>query len=98
MSLGDRIGDGLLAAMASDRSHIRLMAVLALGELKLRRAVVPLVELLMREREGIWREEARVLGRFGASAFRALSRFFRDPKGHGERVAHALAYLCLHGA
>jgi hypothetical protein len=98
VTFGDRVGDGLLTAMASERSHIRLMAVLALGELKLRRAVVPLAELLMREREGIWREEARVLGRFGASAFRALSRFFRDPKGHGERLAYALAHLCLHGA
>jgi HEAT repeat protein len=94
---GEAAGDAFIDALAARKTFVRQAAALGLGELKLRRAVVPVLHLLLSEQSEIWPELARTLGGFGTGAVRALTRALKDPKGQEARLSLALAHLALHG-
>ncbi|MDH5492906.1 MAG: hypothetical protein OEY14_13210, partial [Myxococcales bacterium] len=95
--LGDTVGDALVEGLAARKTFVRQAAALVLGELRLRRAVVPMVHLLMNEPTDVWREIARLLGDFGKGALRSLGRVAREPKGKEGRIAYAMAHLAVAG-
>ncbi len=97
LDFGEAGGDVLLDGLTARKTFVRQASSLALGQLKLRRAVFPLVHLLQTEPSDVWREVARVLGSFGPPALRSVTRGLRDPKGNEERYAWTLAYLANHG-
>ena len=97
IEFGESAGDALIDGLNARKTFVRQASAIALGHLKLRRAVVPLVHLLTNEPSEIWREIARVLGEFGTAAFRAISRALKDPKGFEERFILTLAHLANHG-
>ena len=97
VEFGEAAGDVLIDGLTAKKTFVRQAAAIALGHLKLRRAVVPLLHLLANEPSEVWREVARVLGEFGTGAFRALSRGVKDPKGDAERFTLALAHLANNG-
>ncbi|AKF10665.1 hypothetical protein [Sandaracinus amylolyticus] len=95
--LGDEAGDALIDGLTSRKTFARQAFALALGHLKLRRAVVPLLHLLTSETTDVWREVARVYGSFGNASFRTLSQKLHDPKAPEERYVLTLAHLANHG-
>jgi len=97
VDLGDEAGDALIDGLGARKTFVRQAFALALGHLKLRRAVVPLVHLLSNEESDVWREAARVVGSFGNASFRNVIRLLRDPKGKEERYTWALAHLANNG-
>ncbi|MEM9192045.1 MAG: hypothetical protein AAGF12_22920 [Myxococcota bacterium] len=97
VGFGEAAGDAFIDGLGARKTFVRQASALALGHLRLRRAVVPLVHLLQNEPSDVWREVARILGLFGTGAFRALSRALKDPKGKDERFSYTLAHLANHG-
>jgi hypothetical protein len=95
--LGDEAGDALIDGLGARKTFARQAFALALGHLKLRRAVVPLLHLLGSEPTDVWREVARVYGTFGNASFRTLSQKLADPKAPDDRFVLALAHLANHG-
>lgn len=95
--LGDEAGDALIDGLGARKTFARQAFALALGHLKLRRAVVPLLHLLISEPTDVWKEVARVFGTFGNASFRTLSQKLHDPKAPEDRFALALAHLSNHG-
>ncbi len=95
--LGEEAGDALIDGLSARKTFVRQAFALALGHLKLRRAVVPLLHLLTSEESDVWREVARVLGTFGNASFRTLQRQLGDVKAGEERYVRTLAYLANHG-
>ncbi len=95
--LGEEAGDALIDGLGARKTFVRQAFALALGHLKLRRAVVPLVHLLASEETEVWRELARVVGTFGNASLRNVTRQLKDPKGNEERYTWTLAYLANHG-
>lgn len=94
---GEAVGDALLDALAARKTFVRHAAVLALGELKSRRAVTPLVQLLATEESDVWRDIARVLGELGSASLRAIAKLTKDGKLEQERAAWALAHALHQG-
>lgn len=97
VNLGDAAGDALIDGLGARKTFVRQAFALTLGELKLRRAVVPLVHLLASEQSEIWREVARIIGTFGTASMRNVTRQLKDPKGLEERYVLAMAHLANHG-
>lgn len=95
--MGEEVGDALIDGLTARKTFVRQASALALGHLKLRRAVVPLVHLLQNEPSEVWQEVARVLGIFGTATLRTLTRAMKDPRGQEERFSYALAMLAEHG-
>jgi hypothetical protein len=95
--LGDEAGDALIDGLNSRKTFARQAFALALGHLKLRRAVVPLLHLIGSETTDVWREVARIYGTFGNASFRTLSQKLHDPKAPEERYVLTLAHLANHG-
>jgi hypothetical protein len=95
--LGDEAGDALIDGLGARKTFARQAFALALGHLKLRRAVVPLLHLLGSEPSDIWKEVARVYGTFGNASFRTLSQKLHDSKAPEQRFVLALAHLANHG-
>lgn len=95
--LGEEAGDALIDGLTARKTFVRQAFALALGHLKLRRAVVPLLHLLTSEESDAWREVARVLGTFGNASFRTLQRQLSDVKAGEERYIRTLAYLANNG-
>lgn len=95
--LGEEAGDALIDGLSARKTFVRQAFALALGSLKLRRAVVPLLHLLTSEESDVWREVARVLGSFGNAAFRTLQRQLSEVKAGEERYVRTLAYLANNG-
>lgn len=93
VAYGEAAADVLIDGLSARKTFVRQASALALGELQLRRSIVPLVQLLQSEPTDVWREVARVIGTFGSSALRTLTRAMREPKGLEERFALALAHL-----
>ncbi len=92
LTFGDEAGDALIDALGAKKTFVRQAASLALGKLKLRRAIHPLVHLLQDEESDVWVEVARVLGSFGAASLRPLSRAAKSSKRDPERLGLALAH------
>jgi hypothetical protein len=95
--LGEEAGDALVDGLSARKTFVRQAFALALGSLKLRRAVVPLLHLLTSEESDVWREVARVLGSFGNAAFRTLQRQLSEVKTGEDRYVRTLAYLANNG-
>ena len=97
LAFGEAAGDGLLVALQSPAPAIRQLAALALGRLRLRRALLPLLKQLQLEASEIHPELARALGDFGSAAVRPLARVFAGGD-LSERLIDALAHVANHGA
>lgn len=95
--LGEEAGDALVDGLSARKTFVRQAFALALGSLKLRRAVVPLLHLLTSEESDVWREVARVLGSFGNASFRTLQRQLSEVKAGEERYVRTLAHLANNG-
>ncbi len=93
VAFGEAGADALIDGLSARKTFVRQISALALGELQLRRSIAPLVHLLQTEPTEVWREIGRVIGSFGSSALRTLTRAMRDPKGLEERFAYTLAHL-----
>jgi hypothetical protein len=94
---GDDIGDALVDGLSARKTFVRQAFALALGHMKLRRAVVPLLHLMSSEESEVWREVARIVGSFGNASLRAVTTQLREPKGREERYLLCLAHLANHG-
>jgi hypothetical protein len=94
---GEVAGDGLIGALRAPSDSVRQIAALALGRLKLRRALVPLVQRLEAEDSAMHLELARALGDFGVSGVRAVARAI-PLSDRPDRLVLALAHLANHGA
>ncbi|MBW2461157.1 MAG: hypothetical protein JRH11_05890 [Deltaproteobacteria bacterium] len=94
---GETSGDALIDGLSARKTFVRQASALGLGEVGLRRAVVPLAHLLLSEDSDVWPEVARVLGGFGRSAFRQVARLLKDPKGRHDRLKVTLGHLANHG-
>lgn len=92
-TFGEAAADVLIDGLNARKTFVRQASALALGELKLRRSIAPLVQLLQTEPTEVWWEVGRVLGEYGGGIIRTLSRAMRDPKGPKERFAYTLAHL-----
>ncbi len=90
---GEAAADVLIDGLNARKTFVRQASALALGELKLRRSIAPLVQLLQTEPTEVWWEVGRVLGEYGGGIVRTLSRAMRDPKGARDRFAYTLAHL-----
>ena len=97
LGLGDGAGDALIDGLGARKTFVRQAFALALAQLKLRRAVVPLVHLLASEDSDVWPEIARVVGSFGTASLRNVQRQLKDPKGKKERYILALSHLANTG-
>ncbi len=95
--IGEEAGDALIDGLSAKKTFVRHAFSIALGHLKLRRAVVPLLHVLREEQSPVWKDVARVVGTFGNASLRAITRQISDAKGSDERTIAALAHLANHG-
>lgn len=95
--VGEEAGDALIDGLSAKKTFVRHAFSIALGHLKLRRAVVPLLHVMREEQSAVWKDVARVVGTFGNASLRAITRQFGDSKGSDERTVTALAHLANHG-
>lgn len=98
LEFGESSGDYFVEGLTARKSFTRQACAIALGELKLRRAVVPLLHQLMAEKTPVWHEIARALGRYGPTGIKPLHRYLRDPKGKEDRLVRAMAFFAVNGA
>ncbi|MCS6799074.1 MAG: hypothetical protein NZ898_11185 [Myxococcota bacterium] len=97
VAFGELAADALIDGLGARKTFVRQASALALGQLRLRRAITPLLQLLETEPSEVWREVARVLGEMGAPVLRAAARNLREPRGDRDRLALLLAHLHDHG-
>jgi hypothetical protein len=98
LRFGESAGDYFVEGLTARKSFTRQACAIALGELRLRRAVVPLLHQLMAEKTPVWREIARALGRYGSSAVKPLLRYLRNPQGKEDRLVQAMAFFAIYGS
>lgn len=94
--LGELAGDGLIGMLSSEDPNLRQLAALALGKLRLKRALPMLISLLQNDDSGIHPEVARALGEYGAAAARPLAEAAISGP-HPDRLAAALAHVANRG-
>ena len=92
LPLGEAAAGALIDTLTARKTFVRQAAALCLGELQMRRAIRPLVQLLVEEPTEVWEEVARVLGTFGRSLERGLRRV-ADTEGAEDRLAYLFAHL-----
>jgi hypothetical protein len=95
-TFAERSVEALIAGLGSPNASVRQACAIALGKLKLRRGLAPLLEQLEAEPTPAWQELARALGDFGMAALRALSRGIHN-SARRERLMVALSHLANHG-
>jgi hypothetical protein len=98
VAFGEASGDALIDGLGARKTFVRQASALVLGQLKLRRAVVPLLHLLQSEESDVWKEVARILGELGHASYRPLLRAAREPKSADDRFAYALAHAANAGS
>jgi hypothetical protein len=96
IAFGEAAGDGLIGALGSASEPVRQCAALALGKLQLRRALTPLLDLLVSEETPVYAEIARAFGDFGGPALRSVVRALPGSP-RADRLVLALAHLANHG-
>jgi HEAT repeat protein len=94
--LGELAGDGLVGMLSAEDPNLRQLAALALGKLRLKRAMPPLIALLQTDGSGIHAEVARALGEYGSAAARPLAEAAISGP-HPDRLAAALAHVANRG-
>ena len=87
----------MISALASPSESVRHCVALALGRLRLRRALVPLLNQLETEESPSYAEIARAFGDFGAPALRSVVRVL-PTSTRQDRLVLALAHLANHGS
>lgn len=95
--MGELAGDVLINTLSAEQPELRQLAALAVGRLKLRRALLPLLKQLEAEETEIQAELARALGDFGSAAVRAITQAV-SVSGQPDRYIAALAHVANHGA
>ncbi len=96
VSFGATAERPLIEFLSSNKSFLRQGAALALGILRSAPAMEALVDCLLTEPTGIWREVARVLGEMGKNTVMSLASRLRTASGEGrERIAWALAHVAV---
>lgn len=98
VGFGEAAGDVLIDGLSARKTFVRQASAIILGQLKLRRAVVPLLHLLQSEKSGVWKEIARILGELGQASYRPLLRAAKEPKSPEDRFAYALAHAANAGS
>ncbi|HET8932452.1 MAG TPA: HEAT repeat domain-containing protein [Polyangiales bacterium] len=94
--LGELAGDGLIGMLSAGDPNLRQLTALALGKLRLKRALPPLIALLQTDDSGIYTEVARALGDYGSAAARPLAEAAISGP-HPDRLAVALAHVANRG-
>ena len=94
--MGELAGDGLIGLLDGDRPELRQLAALALGKLRLKRALPRLITLLQNDETGIHGEVARAIGDYGAAAARPLAEAALVGP-HPDRLTAALAHVANRG-
>jgi hypothetical protein len=94
--MGELAGDGLIGLLSADEPSVRQLAALAVGKLRLKRALAPLIALLQSDDIGIHAEVARALGDYGTPAARPLAEAAISGP-HPDRLAAALAHVANRG-
>jgi hypothetical protein len=97
LNFGEAAGDGLIKTLSGPNEPLRQLAGLALGRLKLRRALLPLLKQLEVEESAIHPELARAVGDFGPGALRMLLRTVKG-SARPDRLVLALAHLANRGS
>ncbi|MBI5499347.1 MAG: hypothetical protein HY907_03825 [Deltaproteobacteria bacterium] len=92
----DLVADVFMAGLDAHRRPLRIAAATGLGKLALRRAIVPLVHLLLRADSDDWRFVGAAIASYGATGVKAIEPMLADPRGKEDRLAWTLA--CFHGA
>ena len=90
---GDPAVPLLIKGLRHRKSYVRQGASLALGQLKAKDGLEPLIDLLMKEPTNVWKEAARAIGDMGPSGLGALIAGAMSADGdERERIAWALAH------
>ena len=92
----DLAADLFMAGLDAHGRPLRLVSAVGLGKLALRRAIVPLVHLLLRADSADWRFVGWAIASYGATGVKAIEPMLSDPRGKEDRLAWTLA--CFHGA
>ncbi|MDI7267312.1 MAG: CpXC domain-containing protein [Myxococcota bacterium] len=92
----DALGELLIGGLSASGRPLRLASAAGLGKLGLRRAVVPLVNLLLRADSADWRFVGAAIASYGTSALKAIEPMLGDAGGREDRLAWTLA--CFTGA
>ncbi|MBN1773220.1 MAG: hypothetical protein JXB32_18300 [Deltaproteobacteria bacterium] len=87
----DLVADLLMAGLDAHGRPLRLASAVGLGGLGLRRAIVPLVHLLLRADSADWRFVGSAIASYGATGVKALEPMLSDPRGKEDRLAWTLA-------
>lgn len=95
LEAGDALADLWVELLASKRAKVVTVACAAVGALKLRRALTPLVQRTMAPENESWRLSAWAAGELGGAAARAVTRLERPD---AQRVAWLLAHAVRNGA
>jgi hypothetical protein len=94
--MGELAGDGLIGILDAAKPELRQLAALALGKLRLKRALPRLITLLQNDDSGIHAEVARAIGDYGAAAARPLAEAaIVGPQP--DRLVAALAHVANRG-
>jgi hypothetical protein len=91
----DLLADMFMAGLDGHRFPLRIASATGLGKLALRRAVVPLVHLLLRAESAEWRFVGGAIASYGATGVKAIEPMLADPRGKEDRLAWTLA--CFKG-
>jgi hypothetical protein len=92
----DLVAELFMAGLGAQRPPLRLASATGLGKLALRRAIVPLVHLLLRAGDEEWRFVGAAIAAYGATGAKAMEPMLADPRGREDRLAWTLA--SFHGA
>ncbi len=96
VSFGAAAEPHFVRLLTSNKSFLRQGAALALGILRSSTALDALVDCLLSEPTGIWKEVARVLGEIGPGILVTLASRVPEANAEGrERIAYALAHLLV---
>lgn len=96
LSFGERVAEGLVAALGSPSQHVRHACALGLGKLKLERTLPALLHQLEAESTASWAEMARAVGDFGPPALPDVASALTH-SDRRERFMVSLAHLANHG-
>ena len=96
VSFGAAAEPHFVSFLKSNKSFLRQGAALALGILRSSTALDALVDCLLDEPTGIWKEVARVIGEIGPGVVVTLASRATEANAEGrERIAYALAHLLV---
>ncbi len=94
VSFGEKAESYFIDDLKSNKSFLRQGSALALGAIRSGKAIEPLIECLLTEPTGIWKEIARVLGEIGPGSVMSLTAKIPKVNAEGkERISWALAHI-----